>query len=1510
MISRSSSILLYLLGLSLPGVASTSITVTNPGFETLPANPAWINCAGSGAAGSGGAGCRDTMDGNVPGWTASNTTSIGLFQPGPNYFTLPLPAAEGQTIVQINAGTLSQVLSQTLQVSTVYTLQVDVGQRSDKLYPSPPPTVQLFAGSTLIASATGAQPPLGGWTTWTGTYQSGASDPLAGQALKIVLGSTSPQGDFDNVQLTSAPVASLPPPCSYALNATSAAPAASGGAGSVTVTAGTGCSWTAASNASWITITAGASGSGNGSVSYNVAANTATTSRTGTLTVAGQTFTITQAAASTPPACSYVLGATSAAPAASGGSASVTVTAGTGCSWTAASNASWITITAGASGSGNGSVSYNVAANTATTSRTGTLTVAGQTFTITQAAASTTPPAGNLPQISAGGVLDGADYSPSLSPGSIMLIYGTNLYAGTNLVAAPSMPLPTSLSGTSVEVVDGTRILTAPLYWVTAGEVSAQVPFEITSSNPQVRVRTAAGVSATAPMQILPVAPRLFTKTMNGLGEPLVFHGADGTIVSSTSPAQANEYLVMCLSGLGAVSPSLASGVQGGDTQSLGPLNVVKAPVQITVGGVNAPFVWAGIMPGFVGVYQLNFQMPSTVVAGTYPIVVSAGGQQSQGQVAVAAGDIPLLLFDNWNTAACSLVNSSGFDLVENDYATSLQAWYQWKTGETSVSYTLSQNGQKVSSGSLTRSSCDPNQASWCGATTNLGATLPAGAYTLTLGTTQMCANSGSNGAGFVRLYGVPSGGGWTTLQTATVTAAGGGTLSATGASIQVSAGAFAQDTIVSLGTLNKAPAPTGGIVSAFYRLEGVPSTVNAPITVTLDPAAPIPDGEVFLVMQPDNTDPEVGPTVFPAQVVNGKLVSQLPAYPQGPTPGAQMELSRLRASLAGPNPDATLATDSKVTWMLWMMAGLSPSTSSQGHFIIHMPKGYTSVEQQLDQSLEYAWTQISNLGLSWLKRGNSAIEIYVFSYNSWWSVILGGSSGGEGANPGNEETEFWAKDNIGLCINLDPIAGGDASALGDARITAGHELLHVMQSQYDPRAYFVTMRSSPWLWMDEASAVWFEKVMTADPNYVDTIASGNLDYLLKAGLEMTTTWGGLGIGPSTVQNHGYGASSFLQFLAPASPGNPDTRIGDVLKLMATPSTIGLTASSEYSATQALGMVFSNLPAQWVSYCQKWLEQNLYAGPINYPTFQQVTNSVAADGYAASDQPFSGTSVTLTYSGTDLSAQLYRIDFPSSLNWQANTKMTFTLTGPSGAATALVYKLAGHTGNNFNPYQTITSTYTENNAEQFISQNASLVILLVNSNYVVPYTNTSTITLTMQVASTPTKNPTSIELSFDSGCSDASGNSAYCGIDLNSSPNGTLTWTGNHFSTNVQYTIPQSLGVVSEQFSISGDMDSTRTTITQVQFSETRILKQSWGQNSVSTSTYVTNGTATKVVYVAPPFNDFELDEDQGSTLLMTQTLDIANPPPSESTHYAGAQSSQPVSPSTDAYYMFSIVFK
>ena len=89
------------------------------------------------------------------------------------------------------------------------------------------------------------------------------------------------------------------PTCNYSLSSASQNIPATAGIGSVNVIAASGCAWTAASNAAWVTVTSGASGNGNGTVNFSVAANTGA-GRTGTITAAGQTFTINQAAALLP----------------------------------------------------------------------------------------------------------------------------------------------------------------------------------------------------------------------------------------------------------------------------------------------------------------------------------------------------------------------------------------------------------------------------------------------------------------------------------------------------------------------------------------------------------------------------------------------------------------------------------------------------------------------------------------------------------------------------------------------------------------------------------------------------------------------------------------------------------------------------------------------------------------------------------------------------------------------------------------------------------------------------------------------------------------------------------------------------------------------------------------------------------------------------------------------------------------------------------------------------------
>jgi len=107
--------------------------------------------------------------------------------------------------------------------------------------------------------------------------------------------------------------------------------------------------------------------------------------RTG-MTIAGITFTVTQSASS----CAYSLSAAAASyPSTGTTSGALSVVTGASCPRTAVSNAAWITITSGTPRTRIGSVAYSVAVNP-NAQRTGTMTIAGLTFTVTQAGGSTT----------------------------------------------------------------------------------------------------------------------------------------------------------------------------------------------------------------------------------------------------------------------------------------------------------------------------------------------------------------------------------------------------------------------------------------------------------------------------------------------------------------------------------------------------------------------------------------------------------------------------------------------------------------------------------------------------------------------------------------------------------------------------------------------------------------------------------------------------------------------------------------------------------------------------------------------------------------------------------------------------------------------------------------------------------------------------------------------------------------------------------------------------------------
>jgi uncharacterized protein (TIGR03437 family) len=329
----------------------------------------------------------------------------------------------------------------------------------------------------------------------------------------------------------------------------------------------------------------------------------------------------------TPLTCTYAISPASGVPVPSAGANAlrVNVTAPLGCAWTAASNASWITITSAASGNGDGTISYSVAANTSSAVRTGTLTIAGQTFTVTQAAA---------PVLTAAGITNAASYAAGVTPGSIVTIFGVGLTKSVKgVIPAGSLPLPTQLAGTSVQVGG----VAAPLFAVAnvngAEQINLQIPYEAAGQGVvSIVVNNNGETSAPIQVTVLPAHPGIFT--VDGKAGAIL-HGADNALVTASNPAIGGEVVVIYATGLGGVNPTPRTGAAAPSSEPLARTSV--APLA-TVGGINAEVLFSGLAPGFVGLYQVNIRVPLDTPIGIVPIVLNAGGLNSNGVIIAVSG--------------------------------------------------------------------------------------------------------------------------------------------------------------------------------------------------------------------------------------------------------------------------------------------------------------------------------------------------------------------------------------------------------------------------------------------------------------------------------------------------------------------------------------------------------------------------------------------------------------------------------------------------------------------------------------------------------------------------------------------------------------------------------------------------------------------------------------------------------------------------------------------------------
>jgi uncharacterized protein (TIGR03437 family) len=203
-----------------------------------------------------------------------------------------------------------------------------------------------------------------------------------------------------------------------------------------------------------------------------------------------------------------------------------------------------------------------------------------------------------------------------LGPGNIVQIYGSGL---SGVATSPVvLPLPTEVNGTSV-LIGGVE---APLFFVSPGQINAQIPFELAAGKQyQVIVSANGALTTPQPIQLTPAVPAILQFTSGAV----VAQHTDGTLITDTAPAVPGEYIVIYLTGLGATDIPVASGA----ASPVDPLaRVVDTPV-VTMNGNGIAVQFAGLTPGLVGLYQINFQVPDTTPNGNYELLISQSGTVS-----------------------------------------------------------------------------------------------------------------------------------------------------------------------------------------------------------------------------------------------------------------------------------------------------------------------------------------------------------------------------------------------------------------------------------------------------------------------------------------------------------------------------------------------------------------------------------------------------------------------------------------------------------------------------------------------------------------------------------------------------------------------------------------------------------------------------------------------------------------------------------------------------------------
>ncbi len=251
---------------------------------------------------------------------------------------------------------------------------------------------------------------------------------------------------------------------------------------------------------------------------------------------------------------------------------------------------------------------------------TGTLTVTSnaRNATVTIPVQLTVLAAGP-PVIFYQGVVDNALFAGGdpVAPGGIVSLFGQQLSIAAP-VGAPSLPLTTSLGNATV-LVNGNPV---PIFYVSATQINFLMPYATPSGSATVQVTVSGQSSNKVSLNVQPMVPRLLRL---GIGDyPIAVINGPSTLTFpipttagiASRPAVAGETLVFYALGLGQTTPPAQDGVAAPQATAGGTPVMIIGQSSLPGSGVNVVPLYAGLTPGFVGLYQINVTLPNNVPRG------------------------------------------------------------------------------------------------------------------------------------------------------------------------------------------------------------------------------------------------------------------------------------------------------------------------------------------------------------------------------------------------------------------------------------------------------------------------------------------------------------------------------------------------------------------------------------------------------------------------------------------------------------------------------------------------------------------------------------------------------------------------------------------------------------------------------------------------------------------------------------------------------------------------------